>query len=142
MIDTEQNKKQLIKMVRAAQRFADKNFPKRYFITIRETENMSMFDFQTLAETIINRTCEYLDLNVNVFTGTNRRRIYVDGRIMFANYILETYKSVILTQLGKTIGKDHATIIHYKMKHANFMQFDLQYRERYIQLCQILDSKC
>ena len=69
------------------------------------------------------------ELDISIY-GNCRKRNLVDARIIYAKIAREynySFKSI-----GRAIGKDHATIIHY-IKNFNWLfSSDTEFRERYI----------
>lgn len=73
------------------------------------------------------------ELDINIFGGCRKRNL-VDARIIYAKIAREynhSYKSI-----GKNIGKDHATIIHYIKNFDWLFSSDTKFRETYIYLKQ------
>jgi hypothetical protein len=71
------------------------------------------------------------ELDINIF-GDSRKRNLVDARIIYAKIARESnhsYKSI-----GKHIGKDHATIIHYMKNFDWLFSSNTEFRETYIYL--------
>ena len=71
------------------------------------------------------------ELDVNIY-GNCRKRKLVDARIIYAKIAREynySFKSI-----GRLIGKDHATIIHYMKNFDWLFSTDTEFRERYIYL--------
>lgn len=71
------------------------------------------------------------ELDINIF-GASRKRNLVDARIIYAKIAREydySFKSI-----GRNIGKDHATIIHYMKNFDWLFTSDTKFRETYIYL--------
>lgn len=71
------------------------------------------------------------ELDINIF-GDSRKRNLVDARIIYAKIARESnhsYKSI-----GKHIGKDHATIIHYMKNFDWLFSSNTEFRETYVYL--------
>lgn len=129
-------------LIKNAQLFADIHFPKQYHIKIEKLLDLHKSDFKAFSEIIIDKSCHYFELDINGFKGKSRRRIYCDARTMYCNYLLETYrKAIVLTSLGKTINRDHATVIHYLKVHDNLIQTCQDYKARYLRYSEFLDQQ-
>lgn len=71
------------------------------------------------------------ELDINIF-GDSRKRKLVDARIIYAKIAREynySFKSI-----GRNIGKDHSTIIHYMKNFDWLFSSDTEFRETYIYL--------
>lgn len=71
------------------------------------------------------------ELDINIY-GNSRKRNLVDARIIYAKIAREynySFKSI-----GRNIGKDHATIIHYMKNFDWLFSSDSKFRETYIYL--------
>lgn len=125
-----------------AQNISNTFFDGRYFIHIVDTRPVFRGEFEVFSDSLINLTCRYFDLNVDKFVGRCRLKHYCDSRNMYVNYIKDTYKSQIsLTQLGKSINRDHSSVIHYLKQHKNLMEYDELYQTRYNGLCEMLNKQ-
>lgn len=71
------------------------------------------------------------ELDIDIF-GDSRKRKLVDARIIYAKIAREhnySFKSI-----GRRIGKDHSTIIHYMKNFDWLFSSDTEFRETYIYL--------
>jgi|TARA_B100000795_G_scaffold253332_1_gene223451 chromosomal replication initiation ATPase DnaA len=66
-------------------------------------------------------------------TNLSRKRHYVNGRIAFAK-ICRTYFKMGYTEIGRLLGKDHATVIHYIKIFDSVCQSDFEFRHNYEEL--------
>lgn len=124
-----------------AQNISDVFFDGRYLIHIIDTRPTYKGDFLIFADSIINVICRYFNLNVDNFKNRGRKMEYCDARNMYAAYIKETYEDQItLTAIGRTINRDHATIIHYLKKHKGLMETDPLYQSKYLGICNVLSK--
>jgi len=57
----------------------------------------------------------------------------VSGRIAFASF-LRSFSNRTVTEIGRYIGKDHATVCHYSRKHELYYQYDSEYRKKFNKL--------
>jgi len=132
----------MIERKNEAQRISNTFFDGRYVIHIVDTRPVYKGDFDIFSDSLINLVCRFFNLDVDRFKGRDRHKHYCDARNMYAFYIRDTYKAQIsLTQLGKTIERDHSSIIHYLKQHDNLMFRDELYTERYKALKAVLDQK-
>jgi chromosomal replication initiation ATPase DnaA len=125
-----------------AQNLSNTFFEGRYLIHIIDTRPIYKGDFDIFSDSLINVICRFFNLDVQKFKGRDRHKHYCDARNMYAFYIKDTYQSQIsLTQLGKTIGRDHSTVIHYIQQHENLMYRDEPYTSKYLALKEMLDHQ-
>lgn len=69
--------------------------------------------------------CDILD--------TSRQPNNVSGRIAFSSFI-RGFSRMTVTEIGRCLNKNHATICHYLRKHDLYYQYDADYRKRYNKL--------
>ena len=62
-----------------------------------------------------------------------RTRIFVQARTAIAS-ILRLKYNVTLADIGRTMGKDHTTVIHMLKNHHHDIEWDELYRKRYLQI--------
>lgn len=55
-----------------------------------------------------------------------RKRYIVEGRMMYAK-LMKRYTNVSLSDIGRAIGKDHATVIHYINNFTYLKKTDQQF---------------
>lgn len=55
-----------------------------------------------------------------------RKRYIVEGRMMYTK-LMKRYTNVSLSDIGRAIGKDHATVIHYINNFAHLKKTDQQF---------------
>jgi chromosomal replication initiation ATPase DnaA len=124
-----------------AQAISDTLFGGRYTIHIVDTSPKIKGNFDIMAESLIDLTCKYFDLDVNKFKGNCRVRGYCDARSMYIAYVFMYWeKRVTLTGVGKTIRKNHATIIHSLKKHEGLMETCPEYNLKYVKYCELLNN--
>lgn len=80
----------------------------------------------TYAEQVFKIVNDAFSLDMVVKT---RKREYVDARMTCA-YIL-TNSGMTSTSVGRLLGKDHATILHYKSKFPFIMKQDANLKAKY-----------
>ena len=140
MIETTTEKETLLGLLTKAQRFADIHFPKQYVVTLTESHNLSGLDFEAVADIILDRVCFFLRVEKETVMSKNRVNNIVEARFMYFNYMLATFKGYSLESLGKVCNRDHATVIHARKKHSEFMETDLKYAYEYTTLVKHLDT--
>lgn len=74
----------------------------------RSLEGNSMYEQTEEVYQLINIINLFFDIDM---TDKNRKRKYIIARMIYAKLLKE--KGYTLVYIGKVIGKDHATIIHY-----------------------------
>lgn len=67
--------------------------------------------------------------NADIFI-TSRKRQVVEYRAMFANLCIQ-YSSSTVTQIGKFLSKDHASVLHYKKLFETVSRFNPEAYEVY-----------
>ena len=68
--------------------------------------------------------------DVNLLDKSRRREI-VEARIAYSN-ILHEVNNLTISAIAKTLGKNHATVIHY-LKHFHYIQMDNELWNKYLQ---------
>jgi len=68
----------------------------------------------------------------DVFSPT-RERNNVDGRMALIIFFRRDFK-YSLEKIGKIFGKNHATIIHHLKRHDDYMKFNKEYRDKFLEL--------
>jgi len=71
--------------------------------------------------------CDFLGFDIN---QKSRKRYIVEGRMMYAK-LMKRYTNVSLSDIGKSIDKDHATIIHYLKNFAYIKKADHQFASKF-----------
>jgi chromosomal replication initiation ATPase DnaA len=140
MIETSTEKEALLGLLTKAQMFADIHFPKQYVITLNESHNLSGLDFEAVADIVLDRVCFFLRVEKETMVGKLKVNSLVEARFMYFNYMLATFKGYSLESLGKVCNRDHATVIHARKKHAEYMETDLKYAYEYTTLVKHLDT--
>lgn len=72
-------------------------------------------------------------VNENFFTdmlAKNRKREVVDARRAYAKILRD--RGYTFELISKTIGKDHATILHYVRTIDSILVYDREFREKYL----------
>jgi len=67
----------------------------------------------------------------DVFSNT-RERNNVEGRMALSFLLRKDYK-YSLRKICEILGKNHATIIHYLKKHNDYMDYNREYRDRFLE---------
>jgi chromosomal replication initiation ATPase DnaA len=133
-------KETLLSLLTKAQMFADIHFPKQYVVTLTESHSLSGLDFEQVADIILDRVCFFLRVDKDRVVGKSKLTEFVEARFMYFNYMLSTFKGYSLESLGKVCNRDHATVIHARKKHSEFMETDLKYAFKYTTLIKHLDT--
>ena len=60
----------------------------------------------------------------------SQKRKYVDARKMYFGFVDENTKQSSTT-IGKSVGKDHATVLHQLKKHKDLMKYNKKYQDLY-----------
>jgi chromosomal replication initiation ATPase DnaA len=71
-------------------------------------------------KTIIGKVAEIMEVHASAIPMRTRKREFVFARQMFC-YIASKYTNNTTVQIGKFIGRDHATVIHSKKAFQNLI---------------------
>jgi hypothetical protein len=63
-------------------------------------------------------------------TQKSRKRYIVEGRMMYAK-LMKRYTNVSLSDIGRAIDKDHATIIHYIKNFSYLKKADIHFATKF-----------
>lgn len=77
-------------------------------------------------------------MGVDIFTK-NRKRYVVESRMVFASILRDMGYS--LKEIGKTLNKDHTTIIHYERKLKDLTSIDRSLLKKYLKCRELLTLK-
>jgi chromosomal replication initiator protein len=78
---------------------------------------------QFVADVIIETICKYFDVSLEQLIENNRTRKRTYVRQM-AMYFLEKYTDLTLKSIGKSLGRDHTTVVHSKDLISGLMDVD------------------
>ena len=73
---------------------------------------------------VVNLVCEYFELDKTKFLGRSRIQKYSVGR-MYYGYLSRQLTEENLAQIGRFIGRNHATVVHYVKTIENWITFDV-----------------
>ena len=90
------------------------------------------FDMVKL-DSAVNCVCKVMGLNKEDLITRKRDRILVDARRIVANIIMNE-EICSISGLARSMGKNHATLIHYRKTHNDVYGTDLRYTRTY-QMC-------
>ena len=71
----------------------------------------------------------FVNFDGDVFSRCRERR-FVDARITFASLITE--QGVTPTHVGRILGRNHSTVLHYVRKGEMLLETDKSFRKRYL----------
>jgi len=77
-------------------------------------------------------------MGVDIFVN-NRKRNVVEARMVFASILRDMGYS--LNEIGKTMKKDHTTIIHYERKLKDLVSIDKSLLKKYLKCRELLTLK-
>lgn len=86
---------------------------------------MSEKDFETTKT--LEFASEFLGFDL---TQKSRKRNIVEGRMMYAK-LMKRYTNVSLSDIGRSLGKDHATIIHYLKNFSYLKKADIHFATKF-----------
>ncbi len=81
-----------------------------------------------MLETVKNTVENTLNIS---FKNESRQRDIVDARIIFT-LISSIKPGTRIKHISHQLNKDHATVIHYKKTALNLIQFNNQFKKKYI----------
>jgi hypothetical protein len=91
-------------------------------------------------EEIKTAICDTLQLNEIEFMSASRKREYVDAKTMYCKIATEL-TSDSSTLIGRSINRDHATVLHHRKKHETLYSYDRNYRHKYMLILNLLPTK-
>jgi len=71
----------------------------------------------------------HMVFNTDVFVSC-RKRAFVDARIVFSNLLKE--QGMGPSAIGRILGRDHATVLHYFRKFEALLETDKAFRKQYV----------
>lgn len=77
-------------------------------------------------------------MGIDIFTK-NRKRYVVESRMVFTSILRDMGYS--LKEIGRTLKKDHTTIIHYERKLKNLLDVDKSLLKKYLKCRELLTLK-
>ena len=89
-----------------------------------------------MADLIMQSIDSTFGIEKSVLTSKLRRRHVVDARQMFCA-MMRQFSTLSLTAIGKTIARDHSTVVHSIKQHNIKLEYDSAYGHGYTEL---LDS--
>jgi len=63
-------------------------------------------------------------------TTKTRKREYVEARAIYF-YLTRQYTRMSLSSIGKTMGRDHSTVLHFERLMPHWLKHDIQLKEDY-----------
>ena len=63
-------------------------------------------------------------------TTKTRKREYVEARAIYF-YLTRQYTRMSLSSIGKTMGRDHSTVLHFERLIPHWLKHDIQLKEDY-----------
>tara|TARA_R100001460_G_scaffold76148_1_gene117241 strand:- start:123 stop:518 length:396 start_codon:yes stop_codon:yes gene_type:complete len=63
-------------------------------------------------------------------TTKTRKREYVEARGIYY-YLTRQYTRMSLSSIGKTMGRDHSTVLHFERLMPHWIKHDIQLKEDY-----------
>lgn len=81
-----------------------------------------------MSATLIREIVEQ-HLKLDITTKT-RKREYVEARGIYF-YLTRQYTRMSLSSIGKTMGRDHSTVLHFERLMPHWLKHDIQLKEDY-----------
>jgi len=81
-----------------------------------------------MSATLIQEIVEQ-HLKLDITTKT-RKREYVEARGIYF-YLTRQYTRMSLSSIGKTMGRDHSTVLHFERLIPHWLKHDIQLKEDY-----------
>jgi hypothetical protein len=82
---------------------------------------------------VFHIVAETLNLNVHLLRSSYKDREYVDARKMVA-YILTRYFNYSSKRAGKTLNRDHSTVLYAVWSHRDYMETDAIYARKFFEV--------
>lgn len=85
---------------------------------------------------VIEKCCEFLEIDINKVKSKERYRNYVDARNMISDMLYsDKYLNVTKSAIGKLLGnRDHTTILHGMKTLRDQLEVNKDYRDKYIKM--------
>lgn len=80
-----------------------------------------------MSDRIIQTVCRTWNMSLDDVCGRSRKQEVVYTRMMIAHF-LRQYTSLSTTEIGKLIGRDHSTILHYLATYESEFRFNKDFR--------------
>lgn len=84
-------------------------------------------------ENVVVECCNIHNISHFEFHSKSRLRYIIDCRTM-AFYFIRKVLDITYPKMAKHFNKNHATIIHAVNKHDDMMEYDVRYKDKYLQL--------
>ena len=81
-------------------------------------------------DSVVDCVCRVMSLDKKDLDTRKRDRILVDARRIIANIIMNE-EICSISGLARSMGKNHATLIHYRKTHNNVYETDIRYTRTY-----------
>ena len=81
-----------------------------------------------MSATLIQEIVEQ-HLKLDITTKT-RKREYVEARGIYF-YLTRQYTRMSLSSIGKTMGRDHSTVLHFERLIPHWLMYNIQLKEDY-----------
>jgi hypothetical protein len=80
--------------------------------------------------------CDFLGLDLK---QKSRKRHIVEGRMMYAK-LMKRYTNISLSDIGRAIDKDHATIIHYLKNFSYLKKADIHFASKFDMMSDVYEE--
>ena len=81
-------------------------------------------------EYILDGVCETLKVSKHDVLSRKRQQHIIDARVIYTAIAISNTNET-LTAIGRHINRDHAMAIHYRSKHAMYVETDRRYKNKY-----------
>lgn len=93
------------------------------------------------APNIVNELKDIIEKDLRIdIDNPSRVRPIVEARFMYY-HILHKYYNFSLNQIGATVNKDHATVLHGLRQFENLYEFDSFFKEKFVSFELLVDKK-
>lgn len=89
---------------------------------------------------IVDYLCDHLSISKEDFKSNSRKRTLVDARKYYFKYVKTHYPGISLIVLGRSINKDHATVLHSIKTFDSLYKTDRVFEQQYKSVVQFIDT--
>lgn len=103
------------------------------------TEITAVLNFKVKAGNVFDAVQQISGFSMTDLFGPCRMRALCDARHMCAHFLVKR-SGMSLAEVGRTLNRDHTTIINSIRVHERLMTSDRRYRQTYQQVIQLLEE--
>lgn len=98
--------------------------------------------FDKMVQRMIESVCEAENLDIRIFKSKHKAREYVDPRQIYLAIMFDKFRpmGVSLARIGKTVNRDHATVLHAKRVVGDRIEVEQGYQSRVALIESLMDA--